>query len=266
MSLVLFLMPILLSGGVRNVVIFGPPGVGKGTQSKHIAERWGLCHVSTGDLLRAEVASGSRRSKRLAADMKNGVLVPDRVLLRLVRQALDGEQCQSKGWLLDGFPRTEAQALASGAGRRPLPFAEESARRARARPGDRSIRAHAEAPGGRWLRGLTLFDYVLKDGYAGVVAALEAAGRKEAAWARNASSMVASRLGRLANLARSPFDVTLFVDDDTCFSARNSTLRRGFNVLQHDSFRRRFLECGPAAPVSSKNERNRILQGPLLTG
>ena len=52
------------------------------------------------------------RSKRLAADMKNGVLVPDRVLLRLVRQALDGEQCQSKGWLLDGFPRTEAQALA----------------------------------------------------------------------------------------------------------------------------------------------------------
>ena len=112
MSLVLFLMPILLYGGVRNVVIFGPPGVGKGTQSKHIAERWGLCHVSTGDLLRAEVASGSRRSKRLAADMKNGVLVPDRVLLRLVRQALDGEQCQSKGWLLDGFPRTEAQALA----------------------------------------------------------------------------------------------------------------------------------------------------------
>ena len=112
MSLALFLMPILLSGGVRNVVIFGPPGVGKGTQSKHIAERWGLCHVSTGDLLRAEVASGSRRSKRLAADMKNGVLVPDRVLLRLVRQALDGEQCQSKGWLLDGFPRTEAQALA----------------------------------------------------------------------------------------------------------------------------------------------------------
>ena len=112
MSLVLFLMPILLSGGVRNVVIFGPPGVGKGTQSKHIAERWGLCHVSTGDLLRAEVASGSRRSKRLAADMKNGVLVPDRVLLRLVRQALDGEQCQANGWLLDGFPRTEAQALA----------------------------------------------------------------------------------------------------------------------------------------------------------
>ena len=112
MSLVLLLTPILLYGGVRNVVIFGPPGVGKGTQSKHIAERWGLCHVSTGDLLRAEVASGSRRSKRLAADMKNGVLVPDRVLLRLVRQALDGEQCQSKGWLLDGFPRTEAQALA----------------------------------------------------------------------------------------------------------------------------------------------------------
>ena len=112
MSLALFLTPILLYGGVRNVVIFGPPGVGKGTQSKHIAERWGLCHVSTGDLLRAEVASGSRRSKRLAADMKNGVLVPDRVLLRLVRQALDGEQCQSKGWLLDGFPRTEAQALA----------------------------------------------------------------------------------------------------------------------------------------------------------
>ena len=112
MPLALFLTPILLYGGVRNVVIFGPPGVGKGTQSKHIAERWGLCHVSTGDLLRAEVASGSRRSKRLAADMKNGVLVPDRVLLRLVRQALDGEQCQSKGWLLDGFPRTEAQALA----------------------------------------------------------------------------------------------------------------------------------------------------------
>ena len=112
MALSLLLTPILLYGGVRNVVIFGPPGVGKGTQSKHIAERWGLCHVSTGDLLRAEVASGSRRSKRLAADMKNGVLVPDRVLLRLVRQALDGEQCQSKGWLLDGFPRTEAQALA----------------------------------------------------------------------------------------------------------------------------------------------------------
>ena len=108
----LLLCALLAASRPRNVVIFGPPGVGKGTQSKHIAERWGLCHVSTGDLLRAEVASGSRRSKRLAADMKNGVLVPDRVLLRLVRQALDGEQCQSKGWLLDGFPRTEAQALA----------------------------------------------------------------------------------------------------------------------------------------------------------
>ena len=56
MALSLLLTPLLLSGGVRNVVIFGPPGVGKGTQSKHIAERWGLCHVSTGDLLRAEVA------------------------------------------------------------------------------------------------------------------------------------------------------------------------------------------------------------------
>ena len=163
MSLVLFLMPILLSGGVRNVVIFGPPGVGKGTQSKHIAERWGLCHVSTGDLLRAEVASGSRRSKRLAADMKNGVLVPDRVLLRLVRQALDGEKCQSNGWLLDGFPRTEAQALAmvrSGLVPHEILVLNASAAVAAARVLQRAAAARAPAarcapttPRRRWRRG-----------------------------------------------------------------------------------------------------------------
>ena len=68
MALSLLLTPILLYGGVRNVVIFGPPGVGKGTQSKHIAERWGLCHVSTGDLLRAEVASGAHKFGMMPAD------------------------------------------------------------------------------------------------------------------------------------------------------------------------------------------------------
>jgi len=94
-----------------NVVIFGPPGVGKGTQSELILKRYGLCHISTGDLLRAEITKGSPMGRRAKHSMASGELMPDELLLRLVRRRiLSDTVCQERGWLLDGFPRTAAQA------------------------------------------------------------------------------------------------------------------------------------------------------------
>ena len=99
--------------GQRNVIIFGPPGVGKGTQSERIEQKYGLCHVSTGDLLRREIARGSAVGKEAESYVARGVMVPDDVIIRLVKRKLaKDEQCQRNGWLLDGFPRTAAQANA----------------------------------------------------------------------------------------------------------------------------------------------------------
>ena len=94
-----------------NVIIFGPPGVGKGTQSKRIQEAYGLCHVSTGDILRREIAKKSRTGLQAEQHVTRGEMVPDELIIRLVKRRLASDaQCQRNGWLLDGFPRTLAQA------------------------------------------------------------------------------------------------------------------------------------------------------------
>ena len=97
----------------------GPPGAGKGTQAQQLAQGQGLLHLSTGDLLRAEVAAGTALGQEAAAVMARGELVSDGLVLAIVRsrleqQAADRQQGDSgtSGWLLDGFPRNRAQAEA----------------------------------------------------------------------------------------------------------------------------------------------------------
>lgn len=102
-----------LAPGQRNIVLFGPPGVGKGAQSEQLVRLYGVCHVSTGDLLRAEIARGTPLGKQVEDTMAQGKLMPDRLMIRMVRRRLSRDKrCQEKGWLLDGFPRTGSQALA----------------------------------------------------------------------------------------------------------------------------------------------------------
>lgn len=94
-----------------NLVLFGPPGAGKGTQSQKLIERYGLRHVSTGDILRSEIAAGTELGTEAKKLMDAGILVPDAVVIgmveNLVKANLDG-----KGFIFDGFPRTVAQAEA----------------------------------------------------------------------------------------------------------------------------------------------------------
>jgi len=91
----------------QRLLFLGPPGAGKGTQAQKLAENQGLLHLSTGDLLRAEVAAGSDLGKEAEAVMARGELVSDALVLAIVRSRL---QNHSGGWLLDGFPRNVAQA------------------------------------------------------------------------------------------------------------------------------------------------------------
>ena len=94
----------------QRLLFVGPPGAGKGTQAARLCEQHGLRHLSTGDLLRAEVAAGSELGKEAEAVMNRGELVTDALVLAIVKaqlSALDGQ-----GWLMDGFPRNLAQAEA----------------------------------------------------------------------------------------------------------------------------------------------------------
>jgi adenylate kinase len=93
----------------QRLLFLGPPGAGKGTQAAQLAASHGLLHLSTGDLLRAEVAAGSALGQEAAAVMARGELVSDQLVLAIVRSRLLGHQ---GGWLLDGFPRNLAQAEA----------------------------------------------------------------------------------------------------------------------------------------------------------
>ena len=93
----------------QRLLFLGPPGAGKGTQAVKLAETHGLLHLSTGDLLRAEVAAGSELGKEAEAVMARGELVSDELVLAIVRSRLTGHE---GGWLLDGFPRNLAQAEA----------------------------------------------------------------------------------------------------------------------------------------------------------
>jgi adenylate kinase len=94
-----------------NLILTGPPGSGKGTQAKRLVEKFGIPQISTGDILREAVASGSEVGKRAKAIMDRGDLVPDEVVIEIVRQRLARPDCK-KGFVLDGFPRTAPQAQA----------------------------------------------------------------------------------------------------------------------------------------------------------
>lgn len=94
-----------------RVLLFGPPGVGKGTQAKLLSEELGVPHVSTGDMLRAAAAGGTDLGKQAKAIMDNGKLVPDDIMIAIVRDVMAGPRAAG-GFILDGFPRTLPQAKA----------------------------------------------------------------------------------------------------------------------------------------------------------
>ena len=94
-----------------NFLIFGPPGSGKGTQSVRLAEKFNLKHLSTGDMLRAEIAAGTELGKKMSAIMATGELVPDEVVIEMIAGKVDSTK-DSAGFLFDGFPRTVAQTEA----------------------------------------------------------------------------------------------------------------------------------------------------------
>ncbi|MBR2649959.1 MAG: adenylate kinase [Sediminibacterium sp.] len=92
-----------------NIILFGPPGSGKGTQSEKLIAAYGLKHLSTGDLLRSEIARKTPLGIEAKSLMDKGQLVPDEVVVGMISSALD-ENPQAKGFLFDGFPRTVAQS------------------------------------------------------------------------------------------------------------------------------------------------------------
>jgi adenylate kinase len=92
-----------------NLVLFGPPGAGKGTQSQKLIARYNLVHLSTGDLLRAQIAEGTELGLRAKKLMDEGLLVPDEVVIGMIGSALKANK-QAAGFIFDGFPRTVPQA------------------------------------------------------------------------------------------------------------------------------------------------------------
>ena len=124
-----------------NLIVLGPPGAGKGTQAERFARARGIPKISTGDILREAVQIGTPLGLKAKAIMDRGELVGDEVVIGIVRERLDRADAQS-GFVLDGFPRTVAQAEALDtimAGRDPLIV--------------RSCRGWADLPGGGWGRG-----------------------------------------------------------------------------------------------------------------
>lgn len=96
---------------MKYYVLFGPPGAGKGTQAGAMVERYNLCHISTGELLRSEIAAGTELGVKAKALIDNGNLVPDQVVEDMIEAKFRGTKGVD-GFLLDGFPRTLAQAEA----------------------------------------------------------------------------------------------------------------------------------------------------------
>lgn len=94
-----------------NIVIFGAPGSGKGTQSERIVEKYGINHISTGDVLRAEIKNGTELGKTAKGYIDQGQLIPDSLMIDILASVFDSFK-DSKGVIFDGFPRTIAQAEA----------------------------------------------------------------------------------------------------------------------------------------------------------
>jgi adenylate kinase len=94
-----------------NLILFGPPGSGKGTQSENLIKKYGLKHLSTGDLLRSEIKQGTPLGMEAKSFMDKGQLVPNEVVIGMISSALDANP-KAAGFLFDGFPRTTAQAEA----------------------------------------------------------------------------------------------------------------------------------------------------------
>ncbi len=94
-----------------RLVFIGPPGIGKGTYAKMISQKYGIPHISTGDIFREEIAKGSELGKKVKEYVEKGLLVPDEIVIEVVKQRLSQPDC-TKGFILDGFPRTLKQAEA----------------------------------------------------------------------------------------------------------------------------------------------------------
>lgn len=98
-----------LGGFIMNLVLMGLPGAGKGTQAESIVEKYGIPHISTGDMFRAAIKNGTELGIKAKSFMDKGELVPDEVTVGIVQERLGKDDCE-KGYLLDGFPRTIEQA------------------------------------------------------------------------------------------------------------------------------------------------------------
>ena len=100
-----------------NLILLGPPGAGKGTQAERLVEDFGLPHISTGDMLRAQVAAGTELGEQAKGYMDAGDLVPDEVIIGMILERI-GEEDAADGFLLDGFPRNDAAGRGARAGAR----------------------------------------------------------------------------------------------------------------------------------------------------